>query len=229
MRRAMNRRRVMAGLAAGTLAMLLGACGESNSWHQKLTVEVETPDGLVSGSSVVSVTSTFNDSKLMPHEARGGGAYVKGEAVVVEVARGKYLFALLNGETHNGLPDQIAWQTFADGEPPQLVSRRLARIREQRDVAPRNYPLLVTFDDVDDPKSVRKVDPADLAAAFGRGVRLKRITIAITDEPVTKGKVEKVLGWLSGLRGSIGKNLDLPYSHFLNKITDGSFRQGVGR
>ncbi|MEP6785059.1 MAG: hypothetical protein ABI898_04875 [Sphingomonadales bacterium] len=50
---------------------------------------------------------------------------------------------------------------------------------------PRDYPLLVTFADVHDPKSVVRVDPADLEATFGPGVRLKAIIVAATDEPIT--------------------------------------------
>ena len=49
----------------------------------------------------------------------------------------------------------------------------------------------------DDPASVARVDPTDLAASFGPGYALSSITLAITDEPVTKGRVEAVLGWLT--------------------------------
>ncbi|MCA9468988.1 MAG: hypothetical protein KC643_26590, partial [Nitrospira sp.] len=48
--------------------------------------------------------------------------------------------------------------------------------------------------DLTDPKTVQKVDPENLAATFGPGVELKRITLEITDEPVTEGKVESLLG-----------------------------------
>lgn len=58
------------------------------------------------------------------------------------------------------------------------------------------YPMLVTFDDIADPASVKLVDPADLAASFGPGVRLKAVTLEVTDEPVTEGRVKGVLGWL---------------------------------
>ncbi|MDR4487070.1 MAG: hypothetical protein R3B83_06040 [Nitrospirales bacterium] len=56
--------------------------------------------------------------------------------------------------------------------------------------------LLVTFTDLTDPTTVKKVDPENLAATLGPGVSLKRITLEITDEPVTEGKIEQVLGWL---------------------------------
>jgi hypothetical protein len=49
------------------------------------------------------------------------------------------------------------------------------------------YPLLVTFTDMQDPTSVTRVDPANLAASFGTGVRLKRIEVEVTDDDVTTG------------------------------------------
>jgi len=65
-------------------------------------------------------------------------------------------------------------------------------------VVPSNmYPLLVTFTDIADPKSVKQVNPADLAATFGAGFSLKSITLEVTDDKVTEGVVEKVLGWFS--------------------------------
>ena len=72
----------------------------------------------------------------------------------------------------------------------------LVKLRETR-VVPRNkYPDFMTFDDVSDPTSVKRVDPDNLAATFGPGTNLKRITLTITDEAVTDGPVEKILRWL---------------------------------
>lgn len=56
--------------------------------------------------------------------------------------------------------------------------------------------MLVTFDDITKPETVRRVNPADLAAVFGEGVRVKAVTLEITGEAVTEGRVEGVLGWM---------------------------------
>jgi hypothetical protein len=58
------------------------------------------------------------------------------------------------------------------------------------------YPMLVTFGDIADPASVKLVDPADLAASFGPGVRLKSVTLEVTDEAVTRPKLDILLSWL---------------------------------
>ena len=61
-------------------------------------------------------------------------------------------------------------------------------------------PRLVTFADIDDPTSVVLVDPENSAASFSPGVRLVSVTLEVTEEPVTLGRVEKVLDWWLTLR-----------------------------
>ena len=153
-----------------------------------MTVSVETPHGLVSGSSVMLEQAHFTSGALVPPEARGGGYGRSGEAAVVEVAPGKYLFALLPG------PD--AYSIFSQGGTPQEDAPKIAALRESRAIPARLYPVLVTFSDINNPKSVRKVDPKNLAATFGPGYALKDMVLEITDEAVTEGRLEKVLGWI---------------------------------
>lgn len=162
-------------------------------WHQQLVLEVETPRGIVSGGSVVAVKAG-TAPKWLPGEGAGGmGSQTEGEASFLEIAPGRYLFALLGGETDRALT------TFFPEPAPNTFERasRLQTMRETREVSRDRYPLLVTFADIGDPRSVKKVDPDNLAVAFGPGVTLKRITLEITDEGVTLGKVEKVLEWLT--------------------------------
>ncbi|MGJ8573382.1 MAG: hypothetical protein ACSHXI_22075 [Hoeflea sp.] len=205
--------------------LLLGGCGNYNAWHQKLFVTVETPDGVKTGSSVVLVglhDTTGNEWMTLP-QARGARYELTGEAVVLELAPGRYLFALLKG-----LP--YATNVFFPDEPPVETAPALAEMRASRELSPKQYPLLVTFADIDDPASVQRVDPDDLAAHFGPGYALSSITLAITDEKVTKGRVEAVLGWLcdykkqrlrlSGKTGPIGDN------ELANNIGSGDFNNG---
>ncbi len=76
--------------------------------------------------------------------------------------------------------------------------------------------MLVIFDDITKPETVREVDPEDLAAMFGEGVRLKAVTLEITSEAVTDGRVEGVLGWLGPypephLIPGDGRSSDIPF------------------
>ena len=164
-------------------------------WHQKLTVSVNVGGQVVSGSSVVAVTATKMPTVLFSfHDMRWDA---RGEATVVQLPDGRYLFALLNNSI------VLAGNVFPGAgqrEPIDLIKRaRLYKSlkTEVRDVPHSALPLLVTFTDITDPTTVKKVDPRDLPATFGPGVTLERVTLEITDEKVTEGKVEKLLVWLA--------------------------------
>jgi hypothetical protein len=184
------------------LAVLaLSSCTNETTWNQRLTLVIETPQGEVRGSSVTRVTKTETSGSLVLPEARGVWSKVAGEAVVVEVAPGKFLFALLSGSgeekrdaTHWVRPAyQLSEADSHGGEMMKLLS-------QPHDtpvpLPPEGWPMLVTFDDITKPETVRRVDPENLSAVFGEGVRLKALTLEITDEAVTAGRVEGVLGWL---------------------------------
>lgn len=182
------------------------------AWHQKLTVSIETPEGVKTASSTMSVDFTDGtkaDFITLP-EARKVHFELRGEAAVLEVSPGRYLFALLRG-----LPDAttVFFPKMWHGEAAPL----LRELRETRRLTPEQYPLLVTFDDINDPASVRRVDPDNLSASFGPGYGLNAISVSITDEPETKGVVKSVLGWLTaypepGLSPPTGRTTDIPFS-----------------
>jgi hypothetical protein len=165
-------------------------------WHQKLTINVDFKGQIVSGSSVVAVTATKIPNILFV----GMRWSFRGEAAVVQMPEGKYLFALLGGGDRPGAID-IAGRVFPEAlasEPSDGI-RQARAIKNQKGVREVSYsdaPLLVTFTDINDPKTAKEVDPADLVAAFGSGVSLESITLEITDEKVTEGEVKKALKWL---------------------------------
>ena len=172
------------------------------SWRQKLTIEVETPQGIVSGSSVVSVKWETVRSKPLT-TAPGASFSIKGEATAVALPNGRYLFALLKGAEvfalHRFAEDKILHQYPHNWERYLPAAADIAKHKgETRILQMPNYPMLVTFGDINDPTSVKKVDPANLAEQFGPGVSLKSITMTITNEPVTTGKLEDVLAWWAG-------------------------------
>lgn len=182
----------------GGALLAIGATGwqalgfKNWQWHQKLVLEVETPTGSVSGGSVVAVKAGTTP-KWLPGEGAGGmGGKTIGEASFVEIAPGKYLFALLGNELDRTLTIFLPEVTDTKDKAAKLET-----LRETRDVPRKRYPLLVTFLDVADPRTARKVDPDDLATSFGPGVVLKHIALEITNEDVTKGRVTRILPWLA--------------------------------
>ncbi len=192
------------------------------SWHQKMTLEVEADGKLYAGSSVVkmSVTGIPEYMQLLRAARR---LDLHGEAVVLALPQKRYLFALL---TYNAFLASKVFQDKMDGslsEPGERWARIISQLRETREIAPKDYPLLVTFTDINDPKTVQKVDPDNLAATFGPGVALKRITLEITDEPVTAGKVEKVLPCLRSGKACVPLNRKLPYGDPMSNILNNAF------
>jgi len=216
------------GLFAIYLVLLLGYCFlplPIYSWHQKMTVEVEKDGKILKASSVIGLRFRRTPN---PH-GFGYPGRVKGEAVVLEIEPGRYLFALLVSEKNkyeymNDLAARYAFsQDLVDlGASKSKGSRLKGQLDARRPFwlpymsklptdSPRvldeqHYPLFVTFKDINDPASVLQVNPDDLAASFGEGTKLKTITLEITDEPVTRGKVEPVLGWIDTHIGRLDGN-----------------------
>jgi hypothetical protein len=176
----------------------------------RITVEVNTPQGLRSGSSVWSF-------KLRPGDMdRGYDSKFRGEAVAVDLPNGQTLFAATVGISQSGrpvdemgtLPETVYWRfgVTTEIERETLGDRRkilefIARLSPEPialDCQPpsRECPLLVRFGDTGDSRTVEAVDPGDLAAAFGPGVSLRRILFELTsDRP--EFKLGKRLPWLS--------------------------------
>lgn len=238
-------RRGLLGLLA-VVASLWG-CGlsrPSEELRYRLSVEVDTPQGLKIGSSVIEVRGVKNQDWLTP-EARGHRFSFRGEAVAVDLGGGRTLFALLKSES--GLSDAGEYPWFAFGKRlagtrDELQKMRMMRgwkgetvamtgtetVRQNGTQQVPARPLLVRFRDITDPKSVERVDPSDLAKSFGAGVKLVRITLSVTDDPVTSG-IERRLGWLGKYPEP---RLDPTYKGSRNpklsqKLTHGSFVQGA--
>jgi hypothetical protein len=177
------------------------------AWNQKLTVTVSTPRGEVSGSSVVAVSWTENFFS----GGWGGALYhltLRGEATTVDLGGGQFLFALLayehSQEPHSTgtiplklLRQKLPNQSDDDYWAPDTFKRvQAARSRGPITLPQKLYPRFLRFRDIKDPATAELVDPDNLAKSFGPGVRLVRVTIEITDQPVTRG-IRKVLPWLS--------------------------------
>ena len=218
----MTRRVVLGTLAVLAASVMTAGCGlfGNHTYRYKITVEVETPSGVKSGFAVREVQYSTGGIKLP--ESSSVSVTQRGEAVAVDLPGGQTLFALLSVNGYETL--QAA---FGDDKPATLdaakADRRIVDLKPKPESIPEQsgYPTLVRFKDVHDPKSVEQVKPDDLAASFGAGVRLKRITVQIVDEDVTVG-IGKRLGWLGkypepsldpDFRGSTHPNLSQQLSH----------------
>lgn len=203
-------------------AFALGACGLVERHYEmryRLTFEIETPQGLRASSGVLQVTTDLNPAWAPGPQT---DAHLIGEAIPLSLSNGETVFAVLRGPETDLL--NLLRQVFVG-----LVSRPefkqggrtfydlgkqhrfLMSTKPSAELAIEQVPLLVRFEDVRNPLTVEKVDPADLSRDGG-GYRLRRVIVAVTDEPITTG-IAKHLPWVNTI-----KNASLDGSeHFSNR------------
>lgn len=91
----MTRRGVTGVLSRAVALATLSGCGLFNtkaSYRFRMTVEVATPQGLRTGSSVYEVVAEQNNTRRLADE-RAGGTVTRGEAVVVDLPVGTIVCA----------------------------------------------------------------------------------------------------------------------------------------
>lgn len=225
-------RRTMLGIVAGGAALLLGGCGENeNALRYKMTVEVNTPQGVKSGYVVRELVRRTPSGPFLAVGQDRGSMKLRGEAVAVDLPDGKTLFALLTGADGDlDYPAQILFRIDLWGRPAGSAVELWPKAPDTTGLKNTNpLPMLVTFSDANDPRTVQRVDPTNLAAQFGAKVSLGRITVKITDEPVTVG-IEKRLAWLEKYYDKMLDGSRLNRSHDLaNNLSQNSFQQGISR
>ncbi|WP_341713052.1 hypothetical protein [Erythrobacter sp.] len=204
--------RLLLSFFAVIVLLPLAACGDDTpTYRYRMTVEVETPDGLRTGSSVIEVETARSGG--IPNYGSVQNRY-RGEAVAVDLGDAGVLFALLRSKQRVDWAGNIMFLVAppgvsADGD--RFRGRYQNMLAMRREVSlPQFYktshterrstgiPMLVTFEDLSDPTTIIEVDPDNLAATFGDGYSLKRVAVQMTNEPVTVGIVNR-LGWLDNL------------------------------
>jgi len=170
----------------------------THTYRYKLTIEVNTPEGVRSGHAIREVT--WRDAPRITMEAPAGMMKERGEAVAVDLPNGQTLFALLYSK-NQGVTASLA---FGTSRLTKNTNLRLVGIEKPERYNPvwgqDGYPRLVYFANLADPKSVERLDPEDLQQDLGEGYSLKRITAQITNEAVTTEISERLAraGWKAG-------------------------------
>ena len=187
-------------------------------YRHKLTLSLDTPDGVKTGYSVVEERAA-----MVSMPASGAAFGMKGEALYLDLGPGRRpLIALLTRVRRQG--DKVQnhiWTEGPDTEffgvcfPPgakilfqglDVTLDGIAKCRNVIDLKPTELPDLVTFEDVSKPDSIRLVDSNNLEATLGPGVKWKSITIQSVDEPVTTGIMQR-LPWLGHF---VNLKVDMP-------------------
>lgn len=196
------------------MCLCLASCGRTETYRYKLTLAVDTPKGVKRGASVVEVM--FYEVSI---PGRGTMQKLRGEALYLDLGSGtRPLIALLTSQLHPKSSKEWRWTRDAGPSDNLLTplygvaiseglidyASKISRMRGPHKITPSDLPDLVTFADINDPKSVIEVDPSDLQATLGSKIAWYEITLEITDEPVTTG-IKAKLPWLPAY---FGKMLD---------------------
>jgi hypothetical protein len=181
----------------------------------RLTVEVETPEGIRSASGIMAVHPDRSYS-------RGGRTRTKGDAIWVDLGGGKNLLALLAHVDDKSLDldgmNYVALRAYkAAGR--NVSFNEMSRLTGVVPVTGALIPVLVSFAVSGDPGSARTVRPDDLEAAFGKGFHLHGVSAEVVPnglwpldfggslgEPVTRG-IEARLPWWNGADNPAGRAL----------------------
>lgn len=161
----------------GVLA-LIGGCGPKerlSTIAYRMTVEVDAPGGLRSGSSVFLVETRAG--KRLGDDS-GIERRIRTEAVAVRLQTG-ILFAILKGAAGPDYPAYLLLRGLERGIVTPPLSRtckgsewlemeaEARQVRPRIRLDPRDYPTFVRFRDLADPSSVEAVAPSDLASSSG--------------------------------------------------------------
>ena len=170
----------------------------------RLTVGVETPEGVKSASGVMAV---FPDRGY----SRGGQTRTRGDAVFVDLGGGKNLIALLaqidKSVDLDGM-NYLALRAYrAAGR--DVSFNGLSKMTGAVPVTGALIPVLLTFGNPEDPLSAHAIAPDDPEKTLGKGFRLHGVSVEAVPngfwpldfggslgEPVTRG-IEARLPWLN--------------------------------
>jgi hypothetical protein len=168
----------------------------------RLTVEVETPEGVKSASGVMAVHPDRSYS-------RGGKTRARGDAVLVDLGGGKNLVALL---AHIDKTAELDGMNYVALRAYNAAGRRvsfneMSQVTGAVPVKGPLIPVLMTFTDPNDPATARAVPPDEVETALGKGFRLHGISVegvpngiwpldfgGPLGDPVTRG-IEAKLPW----------------------------------
>jgi hypothetical protein len=170
----------------------------------RLTVAVETPDGVRSASNVMSVHPDRGYS-------RHGSTMTRADAVFIDLGAGKNLVALLAHSGDKGLDlDEINYVALRayNAAGHKTAFNAMNRMTGAVQVDGALMPVLAAFTDLADPATMRVVKADDLEAVYGTGFRLRGVTAEAVPNgfwpldvggwlggPVTRG-IEAKLPWL---------------------------------
>lgn len=186
-------------LVLASIILILAGCSLPRAFNYRLTVAIETPEGVRTGSSVRRISFQWAWIKNL------GAAYGStsfGEAVAIDLGKRGYIFALPKRvqpleigvtDAHGLITNSLLDCNDCEGQDVDNMVRRKAQALVYRG---RYKFVLVRFRNLSDPRSMDVINESDIENILGAGVKIKSMTIAITDDAPTTGII-KLLPWVA--------------------------------
>lgn len=205
------------------------------SWRYKMTVSVETPEGIKTGTAVREMNIKFEPRPEYRPEPYHVSFKMRGEAVAVDLGERGMVFVLIT-------PDSYPEVTKTFNGPPPLTIKGAEYYSKLKNVGslldPNLYPTIVTFGNLSDPRSVELIRGEEFnidlkknirvdrfEKRFGKNVKLKNILVEMTDQNID-WKIGNWLPWLAGFKTSLDGARIVTSSDLANNLGAGSFRIG---
>lgn len=182
-------------LLGAIYAVSLTACGESfGTYHFRLTIEADTPEGPRSGSGVMSVS--YGRGPQWAGGIGGGSATgrLRGEAVFFDIGNGRNVVVLLAHGERAESGEEIRWLPvtaltgaglgWGSADALAALKAKGKRLEGKVELLPPLIPTLVTFSDVNDPRTMRQLRPSEFPHYFGRDYAFKRATLEIVSSGI---------------------------------------------
>ncbi len=167
------------------------------TWRYKITIEIETPEGIKSGSAVREVRAWKNAAKLINPDIREVTYRTFGEAVLIDLGENGVLFYPIDWDSNALLErafptsEKNSWSSV---QHYKLLPNGLKAVQE-------GWISFIWLKDLTGADPMRRLDSKDFVNVFGDGFKLKQTVIEMTNDPVTWPLDD----YLNRLAGKFGK------------------------
>ncbi len=182
-----------------------------STWNYKVTVQIDTPKGMVEGHSISQLS---NRPKIIKGYNTGNPAKYRGQAVVVNLPTQKRVFALIS--------PSIFYKAFPHegGVTTRAGIKYHKRLKAGIQIESINLPMkFVYFEDDKDARSLKVISRDEFSTFLGEGVTLSNIIVEKTKKTPERTSIENKLPaniksqefweWLSGLEYSDPRRLSI--------------------
>jgi hypothetical protein len=228
-------RRVTTVAVAMALFVTLSACGKNPRalrYKYRITMAVRDGGQLLTASSVIGVRDAVSDGSMVG----GSSDAVCGEATALRLRNGSFLFALFRGPSDARWPEtkwpfsspiwilrkrlglDVSWPDDQAGMTKletQFNSGVTAILQDDE------FPELAAMRDANSPLTTGLADPKRLPPYLGDDVKIEKITIQVTQDRITKGRLAELFPWFNAWNEHLNGNNGA--SHVLSQYRTNQF------